>query len=243
MAGSKGGWHAWRRVVVIAAGMLCLALWCGAVRAAGAPAGDADQDADQVTASEGSGKADEDLTVDELRKKREETGLQRDVDGLGGWTVVKMLGWVLLVTVGIWGAARLLKRYVPAAKGIFGAATMKVVGRTYLSPKQSILLVKVGKRMVMVGVTPTEIRALSEIRDEEELAEINRELAGAGKGGAKTFQEDLKEARKAYERGDGLLEGAKEDESSAGKTGAIEGIRQEMDSLSKKINLWRKSSD
>ena len=121
---------------------------------------------------------DLDQTVDGFVNRKDSGKTGGGVDDLGAMSVVKMLFWVVVLIVAIYGVAKLLKRYVPSARNMFGSGTVKVVGRTFLSPKQSILLVRVGRRMVVVGVTPTGMSALAEIRDADELEEINREIAG-----------------------------------------------------------------
>lgn len=81
-------------------------------------------------------------------------------NGLVGLAAV--LGLILLVSY-------LLRRYVPAVRALGGGA-LKVVQRTPLSSKQSIVLVQVGRRMVLIGVTPDRINSLSVIDDPEEFA-------------------------------------------------------------------------
>lgn len=191
---------------------------------------------------------DQSKTVGEFVNEDVSVSTRKGFEELGPMAVVKMLFWVVVITVAIYGGARLLKRYVPAARNMFGTGTLKVVGRTFLSPKQSILLVKVGGRMVVVGVTPTGMTALAEIRDSEELEYISREIDGSGKdGGSKEFQEDLKEASKEFESGQELLEStspsAQFARGEAKQVELVDGIRSELDSISRKINLWRNASD
>ncbi len=75
------------------------------------------------------------------------------------------LGVVLAVIV---AAAWLIRRYVPSVKTMSGAGPVQVVGRAYLSPKQTIALVQVGRRHVLVGVTPEHITNLGHISDPNE---------------------------------------------------------------------------
>lgn len=194
----------------------------------------------ETTASDGEQTVDMGQTAENFTSNG-----NRDAQGVGPkdygwWEVTKMLFWVVVVTLGIYGTAKLVKRYVPAARNIFGGAALKVVGRMHLSPKQSIIVVKVGRRMVVVGVTPTEMRALTEITDPEEVAEMDRDIAGPAKGATtREFGQELKEASKEYESGQELLASSGETRES----GAVSGIRKDLDSLSKKINLWRKTSE
>ena len=88
--------------------------------------------------------------------------------GLAG--LAGVLGLVFLVSY-------VLRRYVPAVRALGGGA-LNVVQRTPLSPKQSIALVRVGRRMVLIGITPDQISSLAIIDDPEECAHLQ---ARAGK--------------------------------------------------------------
>ena len=45
--------------------------------------------------------------------------------------------------------------------------TIKIVGRTFLSPKQSLFLVKIGQRYTVLGVSDQNINAITELTKEE----------------------------------------------------------------------------
>jgi len=84
-----------------------------------------------------------------------------------------VVGLILLVSY-------LLRRYVPAVR-VLGGGMLNVVQRTPLSSKQSIALVQVGRRMVLIGITPDHINSLSVIEDAEECAYL-RDRAGKDAG-------------------------------------------------------------
>ena len=65
----------------------------------------------------------------------------------------------------------LLKRWVPSAKLGHGGA-VRVVGRTVLGPKQSAVLLHLGHRIVLVGVSPDRVDRVCEIDGAEEVAAI-----------------------------------------------------------------------
>ncbi len=78
----------------------------------------------------------------------------------------------LLVVLGVIGAvAAGVKRWVPAARAVT-SEQLRVVGRTAISSKQSAVLLHVGKRVVLLGVTPESVNTLSEITDESEVAQL-----------------------------------------------------------------------
>jgi flagellar protein FliO/FliZ len=53
-----------------------------------------------------------------------------------------------------------------AGGGIIGD-TIKIVGRTFLSPKQSLYLVKIGDRYAIIGATEQSVSMIGELSDEE----------------------------------------------------------------------------
>ncbi|GJM25477.1 MAG: hypothetical protein DHS20C16_18920 [Phycisphaerae bacterium] len=78
----------------------------------------------------------------------------------------------LMVVLGVIGAvAASVRRWVPAARTVT-SDQLCVVGRTAISSKQSAVLLHVGKRIVLVGVTPDRVNTLSEITDESEVAQL-----------------------------------------------------------------------
>jgi len=54
--------------------------------------------------------------------------------------------------------------------------TIKIMGRTFLSPKQSLCLVKIGKKYTVLGVSDQNVTKITELSDEE--------AAAVEKGGA-----------------------------------------------------------
>ena len=92
------------------------------------------------------------------------------VDGFDFTRVVLALGVVIgLIFALKWGA----KRFAPG--GVIGghSRAIQVVSRTVISPKQQLMLVKVGRRLVLVSNTsPAGMSPICEIRDEDEVSEL-----------------------------------------------------------------------
>jgi flagellar biogenesis protein FliO len=91
-----------------------------------------------------------------------------------------------------------------------GSETLQLLSRLAISPKQSVCLIRVGRQVVLVGVTPEQISPLTVIDDPEAIGELmtssdeSRELTG---GFARLFSR----ATSSYEYEDDLTE----DESAA----------------------------
>jgi len=66
----------------------------------------------------------------------------------------------------------LLKRVVPATQRGGNSDGLSVLGRAYVAPKASLFLVKVGRRILVVGQTPAGITRVAEIDDPEEVEQV-----------------------------------------------------------------------
>ncbi len=98
----------------------------------------------------------------------------------------------LLSVLGVCGlfcaALFLMKKYVPGHRQLFNHPAIEVLGRTHLDQKRFVSLLRVGKRVVVVGVSPDEMRALSEITDEAEVTEILDQARPKTEAGLTLFQ-------------------------------------------------------
>lgn len=73
-----------------------------------------------------------------------------------------VLGLIVMVTI-------LARRFLPATRPV-SPEVLRVVGRASIAPRQSAVLVHVGRRLVLVGVGPEAMRTLAEITDAQEVA-------------------------------------------------------------------------
>lgn len=89
-------------------------------------------------------------------------------------TGIGALGVVLVLVGGIY---YLVRRWMPASR-LADGSTMRVVARTSLSPKHHAALVQLGRRFVMVAVSPNGAETLCEITDPDEVAELIGRTAG-----------------------------------------------------------------
>ena len=112
------------------------------------------------------------------------------VTGLISLTAV--LGLIFLLTY-------LARRFVLPGAGL-GSRELAVLARTYVGNKQSIALVRAGRRLMVVGATANQVSLLMSLDDPEEEAELLARLA-AGKPGsiASQFGKRLEEASEPFE--------------------------------------------
>jgi flagellar protein FliO/FliZ len=97
------------------------------------------------------------------------------------WTQwFRTLAALALVVVLIVAARFMLKRFGPVT-GQQRRDMLDVLARTAVSPRHQLLLVRLGRRVVLVGQAPTSLTTLSEITDADEVASII-EAATSGVG-------------------------------------------------------------
>ena len=89
---------------------------------------------------------------------------------LGVVTLIVLLAWGYKVVAGHGGGLRLTPK-------IRQRGLIEVVSRTALSPRQSLYLVRIGPRLVLIGCTHESIRALDVIHDADLTARLLGEAA------------------------------------------------------------------
>lgn len=163
---------------------------------AGAPATPADVAAQPAPES----PASENLESLPLTRGPADTRDGSDGNKVGGgfWRIVPALLLVLALLAGCVWAAR---KYLPGAVrlGGGGSSSMRVLGRTHVSPRQSIVLVKIGRRVLVVGATAERLTALDSIIDPLEVSElVGQAEAGRSNSATSSFRSALKEADETF---------------------------------------------
>jgi flagellar biogenesis protein FliO len=83
-----------------------------------------------------------------------------------------------LVLVLLGGMVALGRKLLPRSAGMFRSPAVVVMGRSYLDPKRSVYLLKIGGRILVVGSSEGGLSCLSEVTDHEEVNNISA-LAGS----------------------------------------------------------------
>jgi flagellar protein FliO/FliZ len=93
-----------------------------------------------------------------------------------GVDVTRML-MALAIVIGLIYAARwFVKRFYNGSVMPAGSRVVQVLNRTVLAPKQQILLLQVGKRVVVVGESNGNLTTLAQIEDADEIAQLTGRL-------------------------------------------------------------------
>ncbi|UCC79194.1 MAG: flagellar biosynthetic protein FliO [Candidatus Zixiibacteriota bacterium] len=90
--------------------------------------------------------------------------------------IFKLLVSMILIVGLIYLSVYLIKKMNNRATGggIVGD-TIKIMGRTFISPKQSLYLVKIGQRYAILGATESNINMITELSEQEARDFDNRE--------------------------------------------------------------------
>lgn len=93
--------------------------------------------------------------------------------GLEPARVLLALGVVIAL---IFAMRWIAKRFFPAAAAGKSAGLVRVLARTPLNPRQQVVLLQVGRRVIVVADSGTGLSALAQIKDEDEVASILGQL-------------------------------------------------------------------
>jgi flagellar biogenesis protein FliO len=150
----------------------------------------------------------------------------------------------LLVALGIVIGTILVLRWV-ATKFIGGrqgseSRAVTVLSRTLLSPKQQLLLLQVGRRVVLVANCGTQMNPLCEIHDADEVAElIGRIEQEKGESLSSTFSSMFRREKSAYPDPPALTDASDPSAHSMPEAmdPALSGTRDELSGLMEKVRL------
>jgi flagellar biogenesis protein FliO len=121
---------------------------------------------------------------DEARTVRRGTAAQRSNDSKGspaayisrgGASAIDAPGawWPLAAVLAVMACCLLaVRRWLMPTRPAAAGSAIRVLSRQYLSNKQSLCLARVGRRIVLLGITPERISILSEVTDADEVSEL-----------------------------------------------------------------------
>ena len=104
-------------------------------------------------------------------------------------TSIRMILSLIVVLALIYLVVYILKRYsYPGAHG--QSDLIKIVSFSYLRTKEMLYIVKVGEKLLLLGVTPNSINLITELEEEDFKVGFKEKLEGTK--GIKTVAEELK---------------------------------------------------
>ncbi|MCH5193180.1 MAG: flagellar biosynthetic protein FliO [Oscillospiraceae bacterium] len=103
--------------------------------------------------------------------------------------ICALLGVIGLMILGFYAARWLNKRFNIGGFSTSGQRTVKIIEYTGIAQDKQLMIVSVGKKIMLLGVTPTSVNKICDL-DEEDLAVPDGEDAESGSG----FMQSLKKA-------------------------------------------------
>lgn len=150
---------------------------------------------------------------------------RREAAGKSGF--LRDLWPLLAVLVLIAGLAVILKKFLPGRQLFAGTNVLRIVARTSVSSKQQIMLVKLGRKLVLVGVSPDRMSALCTVDDPDQVALLLGEAASGRTGSmAGAFEASMREEAEDY----AATAAAAEDEAG-GAGGQLHGLLKKVRTL------------
>ncbi len=95
---------------------------------------------------------------------------------LTGWRLRDLLPLSVVLAV-IVGLGMLLKRSLRGRKLLGSTGAIEVMARCFISSRQSLVLVKLGRRLLLVGVSPDRLSTLCVVEDPDQVAGLLGEIA------------------------------------------------------------------
>ncbi|NLX60431.1 MAG: flagellar biosynthetic protein FliO [Phycisphaerae bacterium] len=146
--------------------------------------------------------------------------------------LVAVLGVMALV---LWAA----RKFVPGMRRMGGSGVVRVLARTHLSPRQSIVLVKVGARILVVGQTADQISRLDSITDGDEVSHLLGQCHGRGTDSpSDAFQGVLSDADRDFAVADDATQDAVDvtgDQDRSAAEPELGRVRSQLDELARKV--------
>jgi flagellar biogenesis protein FliO len=114
--------------------------------------------------------------------------------------LVPLLSVLALIVVG----ALAVKRFMPGRRLLTGGGVVEIVARAPLSTRQSLVLVKLGQRLLLLGVSADRISTLSVVDDPDQVAMLAGDLAGQQPASiSREFARSFAEAADSFDGMDG----------------------------------------
>jgi len=140
----------------------------------------------------------------------------------------KMLIGLLMLGGILWGGLYLMKKLMPGGRQLFTTPAMEVLGRSHLDPQRYLALVRVGERVVVVGVSPDGIRPVTEFASPEEVAQILEIARPKSENGgnvfARLFQDSIRGVKKEESQ-------AEAEKAATTMSASIESLRERVRGL------------
>lgn len=152
-----------------------------------------------------------------------------------GWTAFKVFGTLAVLLALLVGGIWAMKRFMPGAPQLGGSALIQILARTRVSPAQSVMLLRVGQRGLVLGVSGGEIRTLAQINDQQELDVLTAQSAAAATQSiSQTFRDIFRRHETEF---DAKVDAGLDEERQ------MEDMEHELSEIRRRIETWTGEED
>ncbi|MBN2581664.1 MAG: flagellar biosynthetic protein FliO [Planctomycetes bacterium] len=156
-------------------------------------------------------------------------GRSRDAEDGDSSPWLSLLGPLVVVlgimAVVLWAA----RKFVPGMRRLGGSSAVRVLARTHLSPRQSITLVKVGQRILVVGQTADRLTTLAAITESDEVSQL------LGECHSQTVENVSGSFKKVFRDVDSDFAAADEPQDDGAAEPELGRVRTQLDDLARKV--------
>jgi flagellar biogenesis protein FliO len=143
-----------------------------------------------------------------------------------------------IVLVAIYAGHRVWRRLGMPGSTNKAGQTLQVVSRLAVSPKQQVLLIRVGRRFVLVGNSGTQMNPLCEITDPDEAAALlGQTVTESRESSTATFHDVLDGAQGRF---DAEIKSAQKSPEDDPEISALNSARDELNSMVDKVRSLSK---
>ncbi len=139
-------------------------------------------------------------------------------------TAAELIFYLILIVAMVVGLLFVLKKIIPGSHRIFDSPAIEIIGKSHISQKQAIYLAKLGRRILVLGVSENSVNLLTEMDDADE---VNGIRAINAQGGKESVTNAFKSVFK-HKQGELTAAGA-----SHGKT-----VQGELDKIQSMVDDW-----
>lgn len=131
----------------------------------------------------------------------DERPVSKQAGAKGFWRLNDFLPLAIVLAL-VLAAAWAVKRYMPARRLVTGAGVLEVVARLPLNSRQNLVLVKMGRQLILVGVSPDRLSTLCLVDDPDRVAELIGRIASQAPDSAESaFVQSLDDHASEFEAG------------------------------------------
>ncbi len=128
----------------------------------------------------------------------------------------------------LWGGLYVVKKLMPGGRQLFTTPAMEVLGRSHLDAQRYLALVRIGERVVVVGVSPDGVRTITEFNHPDEVAQIMEVAHPKSEAGASVFARLFQDSIRGVKKQETQAEAEK---AATTMSASIESLRERVRGL------------